>query len=69
MSMKFDYDLYLKRFSTPLSPSVGTRIRNYTAWCRATDAAGNVQTTFVHDRSATNAKGDGNWSTFEVNKR
>ncbi|MGH2682111.1 MAG: Calx-beta domain-containing protein [Actinomycetota bacterium] len=68
MPMKFDFDLYLKRFRKALAPSVGTKIRNYTAWCRATDGAGNVQTSFLHDRKGTRAKGDGNWSTFEVKK-
>lgn len=69
MEMKLDFDLYLKRFPNPLTPSVGTNIRNYTAWCKATDGAGNVQTTFLHDRTGTSARGDGNWSTFEVKQR
>jgi hypothetical protein len=40
-----------------LTPSIGTAVRKYTAWCRATDGAGNVETTFVKGR---------NWNTFEV---
>jgi hypothetical protein len=67
LAMEFDFDLYLRRFPR-LSPSVGTRIKNYTAWCRAEDGAGNLQTTFLHDRQGTRAKGDGNWSTFEVKR-
>jgi hypothetical protein len=40
-----------------LSPSIGTTVRNYTAWSRATDGAGNVETTFTKGR---------NFNTFEV---
>lgn len=43
----------------PLRPSVGTGIRNYTAFSRATDAAGNAETTFVSGR---------NRNTFEVRR-
>ncbi|MGH2683224.1 MAG: Calx-beta domain-containing protein [Actinomycetota bacterium] len=60
LPMKFDFDLYLKRFRSPLRPSVGTRIKNYTAWCRGIDGAGNVETSFAKGR---------NLSTFEVAKR
>lgn len=58
--MKFDFDLYLKRFTPPLSPSMGTRIKNYTAWCRGIDGAGNVEASFAAGR---------NWNTFEVRPR
>lgn len=50
---------YLKRFPR-LTPSIGTKVKNYTAWCRAADGAGNVESTFVRGR---------NLSTFEVARR
>ncbi|HEV8571665.1 MAG TPA: Calx-beta domain-containing protein [Actinomycetota bacterium] len=43
-----------------LKPSTGTAVKNYTAWCRATDGQGNVETTFERGR---------NLSTFEVARR
>lgn len=61
--MTFDFDLYLRRFTPPLPPSTGTTIKNYTAWCRATDAAGNVQTAFVKSFL------QGSNNTFEVGRR
>jgi hypothetical protein len=61
LPMTLDFDLYLRRFPA-LRPSVGTAIKNYTAWCRATDGAGNVETNFI--------KGNpGNFNTFEVATR
>jgi hypothetical protein len=43
-----------------LSPSIGTAVRNYTAWSRAIDGAGNVEALpFVKGR---------NWNTFEVKR-
>jgi Calx-beta domain len=49
-------DVYGRRFPA-LTPSVGTNIRNYTAWTRAEDGAGNVEDSFERGR---------NLSTFEV---
>jgi hypothetical protein len=49
-------DLY--RYNLPkLAPSVGTTVKNYTAWTRATDTAGNVESIFEKGR---------NYSVFEV---
>jgi hypothetical protein len=42
-----------------LTPSMGTRVRNYTAWCQGIDGAGNRESTFARGR---------NLSTFEVRK-
>ena len=42
-----------------LSPSVGGTVRNYTAWSRAIDRAGNVESTFTVGRNA---------NTFEVKR-
>lgn len=44
----------------PLSPSMGTRIKSYTAFARGIDAAGNVEEAFVAGR---------NENTFEVKRR
>ena len=44
----------------PLAASIGTKIRSYSAWTRATDSAGNLETTFTRGR---------NLSTFEVKKK
>jgi hypothetical protein len=49
-------DLYLLAVD-PLAPSIGTKIRNYRAWTRGKDGAGNLETTFEAGR---------NLSTFEV---
>jgi Calx-beta domain len=49
-------DIYARAFP-PLAPSIGTKIRNYTAWTWAEDEAGNRETTFQRGR---------NLSTFEV---
>jgi hypothetical protein len=43
-----------------LSPSIGTKIKNYRAWTRAEDGAGNLETSFQVGR---------NLSTFEVRRR
>jgi hypothetical protein len=43
----------------PLAPSIGTRIRNYRAWTRGQDGAGNLETIFEAGR---------NRSTFEVKR-
>jgi hypothetical protein len=52
-------ELYEEDFPR-LTPSMGTAIRNYTAWSRATDRAGNVEALpFVKGR---------NWNTFEVKR-
>jgi hypothetical protein len=44
----------------PLGPSVGSRIRNYTAFAQGVDAAGNVEEDFIDGR---------NRNTFEVTRR
>jgi hypothetical protein len=44
-------------FQPPLGPSVGTKVRNYRAFCRGIDFAGMVEKTFENGRNA---------STFEV---
>ncbi len=40
--------------------ATGAKIRNYTAWTRATDSVGNIETTFNRGR---------NLSTFQVRKK
>jgi hypothetical protein len=50
---------YWHRFNPPLSPSMGTTVRNYRAWSRGRDGAGNVETAFQAGR---------NLSTFEVRR-
>lgn len=52
-------DLYGRRFPA-LTPSIGTKVLNYTAWTRATDGSGNVEDGFERGR---------NLSTFEVRRR
>jgi hypothetical protein len=49
-------DIYGRNFPA-LTPSVNTKIRNYTAWTRAIDAAGNEESVFQRGR---------NYSVFEV---
>jgi Calx-beta domain-containing protein len=43
----------------PLVPSIGTKVKNYRAWTKAQDGAGNTETTFTAGR---------NVSTFEVRR-
>jgi hypothetical protein len=52
-------DLYFIKMET-LASSVKTKVKNYSAWTRATDAVGNIETTFTRGR---------NLSTFEVKRR
>jgi hypothetical protein len=52
----YETDFYYLRFPA-LRPSRGTRIRNYTGFSRATDRAGNVESSFTVGRNA---------NTFEV---
>jgi hypothetical protein len=61
VNMKFSQpgELYFIR-PGPLSPSIGTKIKKYTAWTRAEDGAGNLETSFQTGR---------NLSTFEVKRR
>jgi len=61
LSMKYRPagDLYFLSIDT-LAPSVGTKIKRYSAWTRATDSAGNLETTLTRGR---------NVSTFEVKKK
>jgi hypothetical protein len=51
-------DLFLLSVE-PLAPSIGTKIRNYRAWTKGKDGAGNMETTFEAGR---------NLSTFEVKR-
>jgi hypothetical protein len=52
-------DLYFLKLGT-LSSSVGTKTKNYSAWTRAADSVGNIETTFTRGR---------NLSTFEVKRK
>lgn len=58
LPMQPEADLYLRTVK-PLAPSIGTEIRDYRAWTRGLDGAGNLETTFKAGR---------NLSTFEVKK-
>jgi hypothetical protein len=61
LPMKYDAtgELYFYRIKA-LKSTVGTAIKNYTAWTRATDHAGNVESSFQRGR---------NLSTFKVRRR
>jgi hypothetical protein len=52
-------DLYFLKLK-PLAATVGTKIKNYTAWTRATDSVGNMESTFTRVR---------NLSTFHIKKK
>jgi uncharacterized repeat protein (TIGR02543 family) len=55
---EYDFEAHFYLYNFPELPSsVGTAIRNYTAYCLATDSAGNAETAFVAGR---------NNNTFEV---
>jgi hypothetical protein len=58
LPMKPLADLYLRAVD-PLTPSIGTKVKNYRAWTRAQDGAGNMETSFTAGR---------NLSTFEVKR-
>jgi hypothetical protein len=51
LRMKGDFDFYFYRIKE-LKPTVGTNIKNYTAFSRAVDGAGNVENTFKKGRNA-----------------
>jgi hypothetical protein len=53
---RYEKDFFYYRIN-PLRPSIGTRIKNYSAFSRATDGAGNVEDKFEAKRNA---------NTFEV---
>jgi hypothetical protein len=61
LAMKFfrQANLFAYRVEA-LQPSIGTKIRNYRAWTRTQDGAGNMERTFQRGR---------NLSTFEVRRR
>jgi Calx-beta domain len=52
-----DEQPYWHQFKPPLAPSIGTKVRNYRAWTRGHDGAGNLENSFKAGR---------NLSTFEV---
>ncbi len=52
-------DFYFLRLD-PLGATIGTKIKNYSAWTRATDSAQNLETAFARGR---------NLITFEVRRR
>ena len=54
----YDHDFFYYRIVS-LRPSVGTKVRSYTAFARAIDGAGNVESAFERGRNA---------NTFEVTK-
>jgi hypothetical protein len=52
-------DLYFLKLK-PLAATIGTKIKNYTAWTRATDSMANMESTFTRVR---------NLSTLQVKKK
>lgn len=51
LRMRGDFDFYFYRIKE-LKPTVGTNVKNYTAFSKATDGAGNVGDTFTKGRNA-----------------